>query len=196
MSKRSVFATVCAVALLGGTMVYYNVFDEAPVSGVAIGNRCPDFTAQVFELQEDGVSFAAKGETFTLSEQIGKVCVVNFWGTTCQACVEELPEFNEIEEKYGDAVEIIALAGAYESDTVELVEGWLTTKGWHTYDPVSDWAEFSITFGRVSMETTRLLGVSGFLPRTVVVDKSGIVVYENSDRLSFEDLDEIISKTL
>jgi hypothetical protein len=94
MRTRKILAGVLAAILLVGALVYYNFIDKAPVSGAEKGNRCPDFTAQTYAVEDD--SFATGEESFTLSQQIGKVCIVNFWETWCQACIEELPSFNRI----------------------------------------------------------------------------------------------------
>ena len=192
MRKWNVVANVAAGVLLVGALGYYNFIDKAPVSGAKKGNRCPDFVAQTYKVEED--TFSLSGESFTLSTQIGKVCVVNFWETWCQACIEELPAFNQIQEAYGDKVEVIAIAGV--TSTADGAAKWMTDKGWKKYDSESDWAEFSLTFAYLPTASCQMLGCGGMLPRTVIVDKSGIIAHEQDGSMTHEKLQEIIEELL
>lgn len=49
------------------------------------------------------------GTTYTLSELKGKTIVLNFWFIECKPCVIEIPELNELVEKYKDNKDIIFL---------------------------------------------------------------------------------------
>ncbi len=193
MSKGKVAAVCLATVLLGGVIYYYNFVDKAATSGVEKGNKCPDFTAQVYEVKEE--SFSLSEETFVLSEQIGKVCIINFWETWCQACIEELPEFNKIQEEYEGEVEVIAAVGS-DGLTAESKADWLSGKGWRSYDKESDWAKFSLTFVYLDEESSKNLGCDGMLPRTVIVDKSGIVVHEVNGSMTHQELQNILAGIL
>ncbi len=189
MLKRKIVAYIAATTLLGGALVYYNFIDKAAVSGAKKGNKCPDFTAQTFMVEGD--TFSLSTETFTLSEKIGKVCVVNFWETWCQACIEELPEFNEIQKEFAGEVEVIAVVGV--TSTTEFACEWMTNKEWNAYDTVSDWADFSLTFAYLPSDTCKQLGCSGMLPRTVIVDKSGVIAHEQDGAMTHSELQTILS---
>ncbi len=193
MSKLKVASVCVAAALLGGALYYYNFVDKAAVSGVEKGNKCPDFTAQVYEEKEG--TFSLSEETFTLSQQIGKVCIINFWETWCQACIEELPEFNKIQEEYEGEVEVVAAVGS-DGLTAESKANWMTDKGWKSYDQESDWTKFSLNFVYLDEETSKNLGCGGMLPRTVIVDKSGIVVHEVDGTMTHQELQNILAGIL
>ncbi len=182
--------SVAGVVLVGG-LGYYNFIDKAPESGVKQGNHCLDFTAQTYAV--DGDKFYIDGE-FTLSEQIGKVVIVNFWETWCQACVEELPEFNEIQVNYADKVEVIAIAGV--TSTAESAATWMSEKGWHVFDEEHDWVDFSLKIGYLPTQVCTDMGCGGMLPRTIIVDKSGIVAFEVDGSMTYEKLSEIIESLL
>lgn len=72
------------------------------------GDKAPDFTA-------DTVS----GEKFTLSENSGKVVLINFWATWCGPCVGEMPAFERLNKEYGDDVEILCVNCVESNDTVD-----------------------------------------------------------------------------
>jgi peroxiredoxin len=52
------------------------------------------------------------GKPWRLSDQRGKVVVMNFWTITCQPCVEELPSFLELADlAHGhDDIEVVAIS--------------------------------------------------------------------------------------
>ncbi len=193
MKVLKIAAVSLATVLLGGALYYYNFVDKAAVSGVEKGNKCPDFSAQTYQINGD--EFSLGEEKFTLSEQIGKVCIINFWETWCQACIEELPEFNQIQMEYPDQVRVVAAVGS-DGQPSEMKEKWLTNKRWQAYDQKSDWAKFSLTFVYLSEEESKNLGCSGMLPRTVIVDKSGIVVHEQDGSMTHQDLQNILVELL
>lgn len=68
----------------------------------------PDFTAEV-----------NNGSSFTLSEQKGKVILLNFWATWCGPCVEEMPAFEKLYQEYGDEVAILAVNFMEDKSTVD-----------------------------------------------------------------------------
>lgn len=190
MFKIKWAANIAAAVLLGGSLVYYNFVDKAP-QGVSVGNYLPAFSAQIYEV--DGDTFTLGEERFSVAEKTGKVCVVNFWSTICIPCIEELPEFNEIQEKFGNAVEIIAIAGA--QDSAEYAAKWLTEKKWTKSAPDTDWADYSIRFGYLPEAACKEMGVQT-LPRTIVVDKLGVITHVQDEKMAYADLYDKIEKLL
>lgn len=71
-------------------------------------DAAPDFTAQVND-----------GSTFVLSEQTGKVVLLNFWATWCGPCVGEMPAFEQLASEYGDEVCILAVNCMEDQRTVD-----------------------------------------------------------------------------
>jgi peroxiredoxin len=63
------------------------------------GEKAPDFTGRTLT-----------GKNIKLSELRGRVVLINFWGTWCAPCKEELPYFNRLYGKYKNiGLEILAV---------------------------------------------------------------------------------------
>ena len=55
-----------------------------------VGDLAPDFTAPRLD-----------GGQFKLSEQRGKLVLLDFWATWCQPCLAEMPAMKDIQETFG-----------------------------------------------------------------------------------------------
>jgi thiol-disulfide isomerase/thioredoxin len=65
---------------------------EMPMQGNGsdlIGKKAPDF--KMIDIN---------GNTISSENTKGKVIVLNFWFTACKPCISEIPELNEVYEKY------------------------------------------------------------------------------------------------
>ena len=183
---RKMLGVGLAAVVMAGALVYYNFIDKAPTQST------DNFAIETYA-NTDG-TFALDGNTVTLADQEGKVCVLNFWETWCQACVEELPEFNEVQEEYGDQVQIYAIAGVTSSKSE--IQAYLNGKGWSGWDKEHDWAEFSLTFAYMPYDECLELGYGGILPRTMVFNTQGELIYEHDAKMSYEQLKAVIDSAL
>lgn len=181
-------STVLLAGLLIVAIVYYWTDDSSTNStpsdnvqaeqGNEIGDLC--YGADLEIIEPDGVT----SQTINPIET-GKLTIINFWGTWCTPCVNELPYFDRIASEYKDSVAVIAIHTNMVSDTAPEYIG--------NYYPDSD-----ITFARDSEGEGyySALGGRGTYPYTVVLDENGVVVEIFFSSLKYEDLKEVVVEQL
>ena len=122
-----------------------------------------------FKNGESITSFKAKdihGNSYELSTLEGKVVVLNFWFVGCAPCRQEIPELNEIVEKYQNRTDVIFLAIAL--DGKEAIQKMIKKLPF-SYNLIYDGKEIA----------AEQYGVRMF-PTHVVLDKQGKVSFHTS----------------
>ena len=64
----------------------------------------PKVKAPTFTLED------LNGDTHSLDQYKGKIVVLNFWGSWCKYCVEEMPDFQELHNEFEEDGDIVLLA--------------------------------------------------------------------------------------
>jgi len=103
------------------------------------------------------------GAGFSSERLEGKVAVINFWGIWCGWCVKELPDFQELYEKYRSDPDVAVLS-INSKDPPLSVAPWMQEKR-YTFPVLLDDAY------------VRRAGVSAF-PTTWFIDRQGRVAFE------------------
>jgi thiol-disulfide isomerase/thioredoxin len=102
------------------------------------------------------------GKPLSLEEAKGKIVLLNFWATWCGPCRAEIPDLIELQKKYKDHLEIIALA-TDEDDAEEVKEFVAKTR--INYRVALDTDAVSAAYGGIPA-----------LPTSFVIDPQGRVV--------------------
>lgn len=153
--------------------------EPLPSEGKNVGDLCYDFELPLC----DGSG------TVKISDLRGKVTVLNFWGTWCGPCKEELIyEFPLIEREYGDKVAILAVHTVIGDNNADVLA----------------WAEKSLPsnsflFVRDTGDEDFCNLVSGVpsRPITIILDERGVIVATLPYAVSFErDLKPILDAAL
>jgi peroxiredoxin len=104
-----------------------------------------------------------KGQQISLSDQRGKVVLVNIWATWCPPCKQEMPSMQKLYEKFkGENFEILAVS--IDSTGRDAVAPFTRTMNL-TFPVLLDPKE----------DIGSLYGITG-VPESFIIDKEGIVV--------------------
>lgn len=186
-------AWVAAVVVLIAALVYYN-FIDVQSGGIVykVGDRCPDITLKTYKSAgtcdgEGNLTY----EEFSTMESRGTVTVINFWYTTCDPCVAELPYFEKVRAEFGDQIIMVAVhsATAMPKGGAEGVQSFINGNGWNDY---------GIVFAQDTEEIAcyNMLGGSGAYPTTVIIDKNGHISYFMDGPVEEDELRNEIAKLL
>lgn len=146
-------AVLMVVAIVGGLIKPYIQNKDKGISSDSDGRlNIPNFQYT-----------DRRGETVDFDSLRGKPIVINFWGTWCGWCVEEMADFNQLVKDYGDDVNFLFLNVANsKSETTQDVLDFLRENG---YD--------AITTHFDSMgEGIYMFGINSF-PTTIYADSEG-----------------------
>ena len=142
---------------------------DAPL-GFREGEQLADFTLTCYD-----------GSVFHLAETRGKVVFINRWATWCTPCREELPYFSDLYRAHGEEIAMIAV---HPSMIVDDPEAALEGKGYampfatdEEGDPVRN-----------------LVGGTGTLPQTIVLNRKGEVIYNSEGSVTPEMLEALYQK--
>ncbi|TBL79788.1 thiol-disulfide oxidoreductase ResA [Paenibacillus thalictri] len=135
-----------AVLLIGGLTLAGNLFQDnkKPVQG----DKAPDFTLVGMD-----------GKTHKLSDYKGKTVLLNFWGTFCPPCKDEMPAMQQqYEQSKREDIEFLA---------VNLAESPITVQNFVTQYKLSfpilldDKEEIRKRYGVINYPTTFFIGPDG-----------------------------------
>jgi cytochrome c biogenesis protein CcmG, thiol:disulfide interchange protein DsbE len=156
---------LAVIVVIGVQLVRRN--STQPTSGPA-----PDFTMPLYR----------ESANFRLSEQRGKIVVVNFWGSWCGPCREEAPELEAIAQRYAD--QGVVVVGVNFRDTEDAALAFLD--------------EFNITYPNgidLGERITTEYHVTG-APETFVIDHNGDVQEFFWGQVSAETLSPVLDELL
>ena len=142
---------------------------DAPV-GFEPGNQLADFNLTCYD-----------GTEFHLAETRGRVTFINRWATWCTPCREELPWFDEFYRAHREDVAMIAVHPSMIVDDPE---------------EALDGLGYSMPFATDTAEDTvrTIVGGTGTLPQTVVLNRRGEVIYNNAGSVTPELLEALYLK--
>ena len=117
------------------------------------------------------------GKNYDFSALRGKTLVVNFWATWCPPCIEEIPLFNEMQNRWkGKGVVFVGIA----TDQADKVRSFIIKS------PVN---YPMLIGGQPGFELSRELGNRhGGIPFTVIIDAQGHIVKRHMGLYSGKEL--------
>jgi len=128
---------------------------------------------------------SSEGEHITLDDLLGKVVLLDFWGTWCPPCVESVPELRDLHKRYSKDGTFMLIGISSDSDEAEWKE--------FTEKNKMIWPQYRDKDRRIQ----RAFGIRAF-PTYVLIDHEGVVRF-TSVGLSWRsaaDLSEAIKKQM
>jgi len=101
-----IIVALIAVGVLGAFLLSSN--DQPSTQSQESFDKAPNFSLKDYS-----------GNTVSLSDFLGKPLVINSWAAWCPFCVDELPDFAEVQQEFGDRVVIIAIDRAEPISTAK-----------------------------------------------------------------------------
>ena len=106
-----------------------------------------------------------EGKPFSLAEAKGKIVLLNFWATWCGPCRAEIPDLVDLQKRYADKLEIIALAT--DEDDADEVRRFVLESG------------INYRVAMISDEVRLAYGGISALPTSFVIDAQGRIVQKH-----------------
>ncbi|HEY9001666.1 MAG TPA: TlpA disulfide reductase family protein [Mucilaginibacter sp.] len=113
------------------------------------------------------------GKTIDLQQQKGKVVFINFWATWCPPCRAEMPSVNDFYLKVKNDPNIVFLSVDVDN-RLSNSSAFMKTQGYR----------IPVYGGNLDGLPTAFY--SGTIPTTLVIDKSGLVVFNHAGKASYD----------
>lgn len=125
------------------------------------GKKVPEFTAQTLS-----------GTSINSSELKGKIVVIKVWATWCGSCISEIPQLNQLVEKYKNDTSVVFLA--ITDDKQEKIEAFLKRVPFD-YEQIVDRKDIKLQFQP---------GMRKEIPKHMIVDQNLNIVLDESGEIS------------
>ena len=106
MNRGQIIAVVLLAAAAGAAGYFVSRHQSSPVDPVV---AVPVDSAELRAVPDFSLTDLA-GETRSGSEWSGQVRIVNFWATWCPPCRREIPLLIDLQQEYGDRMQVIGIA--------------------------------------------------------------------------------------
>ncbi len=147
-------------------------------TGSAVGNLCPTYSLDLVD---------GSGK-INIKELRGKIVIINFWGTWCGPCKQELPDFDQVASDYeGEVVVLTVHTVSYADEAPEYIAtNFPDSKMLFAYDlPLTSTIDMYFT----------LLGGTSSYPRTLILDEDGVIVFTADGKVEHNQLVDVIEST-
>lgn len=127
----------------------------------------------------DATVYTDANEAMTLTQIAdGKPLVMNFWATWCPYCVQEMPDFKQLYEEYGDRVSFAFIDATDGSrETLDAAKSWLVDNGLTDLPAYYD----------LDLDASAKFAARA-LPTTVVVSGDGQILNVMAGRINPDDM--------
>ncbi|MGG3805871.1 redoxin domain-containing protein [Metabacillus fastidiosus] len=156
---------------LVGYAVWSFVSPKEPKVAAELGSKAPDFELETLD-----------GKTVNLSDFEGKKVFLNFWGTWCGPCKEEMPDMEKIHKTYGNDVVILAVNKTSREKNLNTVNQFI-----HKYN-----LTFPIALDKEDNVNTQYEVIG--LPTSYFIDEKGIITNVRIGGVSYEQMELFVKE--
>lgn len=161
---------ILSIVILLGVTLWFNLTSDS--KAVQVGDEAVDFQLETLD-----------GEQMQLSEiNQDKGVILNFWGTWCEPCREEMPDMNKIYNEDHEDYEIVAVN---VSEGNQQINQFLSS--------LDEDLTFPIALDS-NRDVTKAYQV-GPLPTTIAINKDGVVVEKQEHQLTTDDIHNFIEQS-
>ena len=173
MLKTKRTQTMWCVLFLLGTIACGS--NEPPLGPVDNDHRAPNFSIETMD-----------GQSFVLHEQRGKPVVLNFWGTWCPPCIQELPELNQLAITHNEIV-VLGIAVRSSESEIEKLQADLNLQ----YSMAQASTQHPV------LAAYEMDSANAAFPTTYVIGPRGDIVVDGIERATdFDELQRLIKPHL
>lgn len=172
MNKSKIIFPILGVLTLASAITYTTIYDltHSQADVLMVGDKVSN---------EYNLDLKDQQEKWNIDSCLGKVTIINFWGTWCSSCIEEMPYFNEVKLTYSDQINVYAFADNSSTDYERYVD--------------KKWSDYQVIFGMDNDDKFyAYCGGDGNYPHTVIVDKDGIAIYNQAGSVTVDLLTSYI----
>ena len=161
---------ILSVIILLGVTLWFNLTSDT--KALQVGDESIDFQLETLN-----------GDSIQLSDiNSEKGVILNFWGTWCKPCREEMPDMNRIYNEGHEDYEIFAVNVSEDEQQINQFLSSLDEK-----------LNFPVALDR-NREVTKAYQV-GPLPTTIAINKNGIVVDKKEYQLTVDDIYRFVEQS-
>lgn len=185
MSSKIIIPIIIGLAVIGGGIFFLQSSSSNPAAEnkAGDGGEVPPQQLDEKDLVPDLTFKDFNGNDVSLRDFQGKPIVVNSWAAWCPFCVNELPDFAEVQKEFGDEIVIIAIDRA---ESLALSKSYTDDLG------VTDDILFVL-----DPKDTFYRAINGFsMPETLFVDADGVVRDHKRGPMTADEIRERLQKIL
>ena len=134
--------------------------------------------APAFELKN------MEGELIALKDFRGNLIYLDFWASWCKPCLDDLPEFKKLQEKFkSEEIKFVSIGmESKKRNLLKIIKNY-QLKNIHLFDPEQE------------QDLKRNYSING-IPRYVLIDREGKIIDHNAKRPSNPELVSQLQKLL
>lgn len=141
-------ASILPLAFLLGGLLFIQACNKESAAPAGAKEAAPDFNIELFD-----------GGNFRLSDQKGKVVVINFFASWCVSCGEETPTLEKAAHQYPP--EKVAFLAIAVDDTEKKARAFLQKNGLTIPAGLDKTGKIKDDYGLYGMPTTFFIGKDG-----------------------------------